>query len=81
VGAGIYALGYASNGTVATVENGAPNLTSGVWAFGFGGVGGTPLPNPNPTTVPIGLPALGGILLGLCALAWYALKRPALSHH
>jgi len=81
VGAGVYALGYASNGAVATVEGGPVNVNSGVWAFGFGGVGGTPLPNPNPTPVPIGLPALGGILLGLCLLAWFAMKRPALSHY
>ena len=43
----VYALGLASNG-----PGGAPNTASGTWAFGFAGVGGTPLPPPTPSATP-----------------------------
>lgn len=49
VGAEVYALGYASDG-----PGGTADVDSGVWAFGFSGVGGTPIgppPPPPPTGV------------------------------
>jgi hypothetical protein len=44
VSAEVFALGYASNGPGGAPNLGAPGSTSaGVWAFGFAGVGGTPI--------------------------------------
>jgi hypothetical protein len=67
VSAEVFALGYASNG-----PGGAPNLgeaggrDAGVWAFGFAGVGGTPIGGvPEPSSI---------VLLGGSALL-LALRR------
>jgi hypothetical protein len=46
VSAEVFALGYASNG-----PDGSANTDSPVWAFGFAGVGGTPI-EPVPPSVP-----------------------------
>jgi len=48
VGAEVYVLGYATNGAGCTpvggtCVNGAANLDSGTWVFGFNEVGGTPV--------------------------------------
>ncbi len=56
VAAEVYALGYASNGPTGTA-----NTNSGVWAFGFAGVGGTPIGGTS-------VPALSNWGLGLLAM-------------
>jgi type IV pilus assembly protein PilY1 len=55
----VYALGLASNG-----PGGAPNTASGTWAFGFAGVGGTPLPPPSGTPEPSSIVLVASGLLG-----------------
>jgi type IV pilus assembly protein PilY1 len=65
VSAEVFALGFASNGPNGGPNVGAPGSTdSGVWAFGFAGVGGTPI---GGTPEPSSFVLLGGglLLLGL----------------
>ena len=62
VSAEVFALGYASNGPGGAPNLGAPGSTSaGVWAFGFAGVGGTPIGGAVPE--PSSFVLLGGGLL------------------
>ena len=65
IGAEVYTLGYASNGT-----GGTANINSGVWAFGFKGVGGTPIGGAVtvPTLSTWGLGLLALLMIGAAAL-------------
>lgn len=72
VGAEVYSLGYASNG-----PGGTANTSSGVWVFGFAGVGGTAI---GGAPIPIGLPSLFLICIGLGVAAWLQAKRRSVSH-
>ncbi len=69
VGAQVYVLGYASDGTgctgTAPCIDGAANLSSGTWMFAFAGVGGTVIGGtPEPATLVL----FGSALIGLGVL-------------